>query len=80
MARMHAIPQQTSDSARHQSAIEALARETRAEPARVRALYERELAQLGANAKVHGYLFVLARRNVKAKLREAAVTSHAPRP
>ena len=65
---MRALHQKTSDAARHQSAIDALAREARVEPSHVSELYERELARLGANAKVLGYLFVLARRNVKAAL------------
>jgi hypothetical protein len=60
-----------SESARHQSAIEALARETRTEPAHVRQLYDKALARLEADAKVRGYLVVLAGRNVRAALREA---------
>jgi hypothetical protein len=59
------------ESARHQSTIEALARETREEPSRVRQLYNHALAKLEANAKVRGYLGVLAHRSVRAALREA---------
>ena len=70
---MRAVHQSTSDANRHQSAIEALARETAVEPSRVRELYERELAHLGANAKVVSYLLVLARRNVRAALRQGHV-------
>jgi hypothetical protein len=65
-----------SESARHQSAIEALALETRTEPARVRQLYDAALAQLEATAKVRGYLFVLAARNVRLALQKAHATNH----
>lgn len=54
----------------HKSAIEAIARETGADLERVRMLFEREFAQLEAHAKVHGFLSVLAFRNVKLRLRE----------
>ena len=51
--------------AKHQAAIEALARETDTEPAYVQQLYDRELAELEANAKIHGYLSILASRKVR---------------
>lgn len=60
-----------SESARHESAVEALARETGTEPGHVRQLYDKALARLEANAKVRGYLTVLAGRNVRSSLREA---------
>ena len=62
----HAAP----EAAQHGSAIEALARETGAEPAKIQELYERELADLEATAKVRGFLSVLASRNVRAALRQ----------
>ena len=65
---MHAADPGTTQPARHQSTIEALAREMRVEPARVRHLFERELAQLEAQAKVRAYLLVLACRNVRIAL------------
>ena len=57
------------ESARHQSTVEALARETRTEPAYVRQLYEKALAELEANAKIRGYLAVLAGKGVRTALR-----------
>jgi hypothetical protein len=68
---MHGHSHQMQESARHQAAIDSLARETRAEPAYVRQLYEQELANLEANAKVRGYLFVLASRNVRSAIHKA---------
>ena len=49
--------------------VEALARETRTEPAYVRQLYEKALAELEANAKIRGYLAVLAGKGVRTALR-----------
>jgi hypothetical protein len=73
---MQAHDQEAPPSAQHGSAIEALARETGSEPAHVRELYERELAHLESNAKVRGFLSVLACRNVRMALRETyAVTN-----
>jgi Protein of unknown function (DUF3562) len=63
------------ESANHQSTIEALARESRADPAYVRKLYEKVLAELEATAKVRSFLFVLACRNVRAALLEARAAS-----
>ena len=60
-----------SEAARHQSAVEALARETGTEPGRVRQLYDAALARLEANAKVRGYLSVLAGRNVRSSILKA---------
>lgn len=77
---MQAIHPHKPDAARHRSAIDALARETHADPSRVRELYERELAELGAHAKVVGYLPVLARRNVKATLRHGRRDGGGPIP
>jgi len=61
---------ESPESRRHGSVIETLARETGSEPSYVKALYERELAHLEANAKVRGYVSVLACRNVRMALRE----------
>ena len=63
-------------SARHGSVIEALALETGTEPSRVRELYELEFAQLEMNAKVRGFLSVLACRNVRMALRENSAQAH----
>jgi hypothetical protein len=57
-------------SAQHGSIIEALARETGTELSHVKELYEHELAQLEANAKVRGFLSVLACRHVRMALRQ----------
>jgi hypothetical protein len=50
------------------SIVEALARETGCEAAHVKELYECEFAKLEANAKVRGFLSVLASRNVRTAL------------
>ena len=60
-----------SESARHRSTVEALAREMRTEAAQIQPLYDKALARLEANAKVRGYLVVLAGKNVRSALREA---------
>jgi hypothetical protein len=65
-----------SVTAQHGSVIEELARETGGEPARVKELYERELAHLEANAKVRGFLSVLACRSVRMALRESYVATN----
>ena len=57
------------EAAQHGTTIEALARETGMEPAKVQVLYEREYADLEATATVRGFLAVLASRNVRAVLR-----------
>jgi len=57
--------------ATHQATIEALARESRADPEFVRKLYEDAIAELAANAKVRSFVTVLARRNVRSALLEA---------
>ncbi len=62
----HAAP----EAAQHGATIEALARETGAEPAEVQELYAREFADLEATATVKGFLSVLASRNVRAVLRQ----------
>jgi hypothetical protein len=58
------------EAARHGATIEALARETGTEPAKVQELYEREFADLEATATVRSFLSVLASRNVRAALRQ----------
>ena len=55
-------------SANDRYAVEKLARDLDAELALVRELYERELTQLKANAKVGGFLSVLAGRKVRMTL------------
>jgi hypothetical protein len=59
-----------SEAAR-ESVVAALALETGAEQGHVRQLYDKALARLEENAKVRGYLTVLAGRNVRSSLREA---------
>jgi Protein of unknown function (DUF3562) len=68
---MHVSNAKGSESARHQSTVDALARETRTEPAYVRRLYDEVLAELEANAKIRGYIAVLACKGVKTALRAA---------
>ena len=63
-------------TAQYGSVIEELARETGREPARVKELYELELAHLEANAKVRGFLSVLACRSVRMALRETYVDTN----
>jgi hypothetical protein len=55
-------------SANDRYAVERLARDMDAELALVRELYERELTELEANAKVKGFLLVLAGRKVRLAL------------
>jgi hypothetical protein len=55
-------------SGQDRSIVEALARETGREAAQVKELYEREFAKLEANAKVRGFLSILAYRNVRTAL------------
>jgi hypothetical protein len=62
--------QAAREPASHGPNIEALARETGTEPAKVQELYEREFADLEATATVRGFLSVLASRNVRAVLRQ----------
>jgi hypothetical protein len=73
---MQAGDQESPASALHGSTIEALARETGNEPVHVRELYERELAHLEANAKVRGFLSILACRNVRVALRGTYVATN----
>jgi hypothetical protein len=73
---MQAGNRESSASAQHASVVEALARETGAEPSHVQQLYEHELAQLEANAKVRGFLSVLACRHVRMALRETHARSN----
>jgi hypothetical protein len=54
-----------------ESVIEALARETGAEPDYIRQLYEHEFAQLAATATVRGFLSLIASRNVKRAMQGA---------
>jgi hypothetical protein len=56
--------------AQHDATIDALARETGTEPARVQELYEREFTDLEATATVRSFLCVLASRKVRAVLRQ----------
>jgi hypothetical protein len=63
-------------TAQHGSVIEELARETGRDPARVKELYEHELAHLEARAKVRGFLSVLACRSVRMALCETHVATN----
>jgi len=60
-----------SESERHESTIDALVRETCAEPSFVRDLYRKELAKLESTAKIRNYLHVLVQRNVRSALDDA---------
>jgi hypothetical protein len=68
VAKPPADKQSDSLSANDRYALQALARDMGAELASVRQLYERELTQLEANAKVKGFLSVLAGRKVRLAL------------
>ena len=67
------------DPARHQQAIESLAKETHAEVDRVRELYEVEHAKLIADARVKTFVSVIAVRLVRIALYEenSRASSHA---
>ena len=67
---MRADEPELPGSTQHGSAIDDLVRETGSEPAQVKELYERELAQLEATAKVRGFITLLVSRNVRKALRE----------
>jgi hypothetical protein len=67
---MRADEPELPGSTQHGSAIDDLVRETGSEPAQVKELYERELAQLQATAKVRGFINLLVSRNVRKALRE----------
>jgi hypothetical protein len=67
---MRTDEQAAPEAAHHEATIEALARETGTEPAKVQELYEREFADLEATATVRSFLSVLASRNVRAVLRQ----------
>jgi len=69
---MQAEEEEAPLSALYGAAIGDLARETGLDPEHVKALYERELAQLEANAKVRGFLPVLASRKVRMVLRRVS--------
>jgi hypothetical protein len=58
----------SSDPARHEQAIEALAKETHAEVDHVRELYEVEHARLHATARVKTFVGVIATRLVRKVL------------
>jgi Protein of unknown function (DUF3562) len=67
---MQTRPLAAPEAAKHGETIEALARETGTEPARVQELYERELADLESTATVRSFLCVLASRKVREVLRQ----------
>jgi hypothetical protein len=75
---MRADEPELTGSTQHGSAIEALARETGREPAQVKELYERELAQLEATAKVRGFINLLVSRKVRKALRESSAQRNSP--
>ncbi len=58
-------------SGQDRSVVEALAWESGREVAYIKELYEREFAKLEANAKVRGFLSILAYRNVRTALCKA---------
>ena len=66
---IHTTEQAAPEATPHGATIDALARETGTEPAKVQELYEREFADLEATATVRGFLSVLATRHVRAALR-----------
>jgi Protein of unknown function (DUF3562) len=67
---MLATDQRDTESPPFDAAVEALAKMTGAELARVHQLYNRELARLEATAKVRSFLAVIASRNVRDALRQ----------
>ena len=71
MFDMPAIDRETAAREPYGELIRTLAQETGLQPEYIRELYERELAQLGANARLTGFLSVLAGRNVRLALRDA---------
>ncbi len=68
---MPATDPETAAREPHGEVIQALAQETGLQPEYIRELYERELAQLEANARLTGFLSVLACRNVRLAVRDA---------
>lgn len=68
---MNASDRDGPASGQHRSIVEALARETGREAAYIKELYEREFAKLEANAKVRGFLAILAYRNARTALCKA---------
>jgi hypothetical protein len=68
---MDAGKEERAASPHEGSIIETLARETGSEPARVRELYERELAHLESTAKIKGFIPLLASRHVRRVLRDS---------
>jgi ketopantoate reductase len=73
---MPAGDQENLAAARDRSVTEDLARETGIEHSHVKELYELELAQLAVNAKVRGFLSVLACRNVRMALRQKSAHTY----
>jgi hypothetical protein len=67
---MHSEERAVPDAAQNGFTIDALVRETGTQPAKVRALYAREFADLEATATVRNFPQVLASRKVRAVLRQ----------
>jgi len=68
---MHIHETAPREFARHRSAIEALARNAAVDAAYVKELYERELNELQAHAKVRDFLPVLVAGAVRRRLNRA---------
>jgi hypothetical protein len=66
------------DSAAHERAVEALAREAHVPIEQVAQLYARELAVLTAGARITGFLSILTTRTVRAILRQGRHLVHPP--
>ena len=66
------------NSAAHEGAIEALAREAHVPIAQVAQLYARELAVLTAGARITGFLTILTTRTVREILRQGRHPVRAP--
>jgi len=65
------------ESATHERAIEALARQAHAPIDQVAWLYERELAVLEVGARITGFLTILTTRKVREILRQRSHPAHA---
>jgi hypothetical protein len=65
---MGSLYEGSNEAVRHERAITSLSVRTGTSPAKVRALFARELARLELRAKVRTYLSVLTTSNVRAML------------
>lgn len=69
---MNSVPTHSTEAARHERAISAIAEGGNASLERIRGLYAEEFARLEKGAKVRTYLHALAVANVRAKVCEGA--------